>query len=196
MAILHIITNLDQQLFLWLNTHAHTPWLDVFFVILTNKHNWLGPGIIALVVLIVYEKERSLVFLFMLLFAVVISDQVSSGMLKPWVGRLRPCKTLEGFRLLIPCGGWWSFPSAHAANAAAMATLLGWRYPSGKWVWVLVALLIGYSRIYVGVHYPLDVLGGWVLGILSALAVIKGTMFLQNRFSGVLPQKSPTKPEG
>ncbi len=173
MDIFLTLLQLDQQWFLWLNTHGHTPWLDVFFVTLTTKENWVIPLFVVAAIFFYRRRKEALWIMLLLIVGVVLADQISSGVLKPWVGRLRPCKTLEGFRLLIPCGGRWSFPSSHAANAAAVATVLWWYAPRWRWVWGVLAILIGYSRIYVGVHYPLDVLAGWGVGILAGWVAIR-----------------------
>ena len=173
MDILPTLFNLDQQLFFWVNTRLHNSWLDTLFVILTTKENWLLPSIVLLGLFLYRRKKEALWVIVFLAIGVVLADQLSSGVLKPWIGRLRPCKTLEGFRLLVPCGGRWSFPSSHAANAAAVATFLWWYVPRWKVLWGILALLIGYSRIYVGVHYPLDVLAGWFVGVISGWVAIQ-----------------------
>ena len=79
---------------------------------------------------------------------------------------------VEGTRLLISQVGSRSFPSSHAANWGSMAFLFSWIFPRGKWIYITLAFLVGYSRIYVGVHYPLDVLGGFILGVLCAVLVL------------------------
>ncbi len=172
MEILHPLLQIDQQLFLWLNTHVHTPWLDTFFVVLTTKENWVLPLLIVAGIFGFRRRQEAFWIMVVLIMGVAMADQLSSGILKPWVERLRPCKTLEGFRLLIPCGGRWSFPSSHAANAAAVATVLWWYAPRWCVGWAILAGLIGYSRIYVGVHYPFDVLGGWMVGGIAGIVTI------------------------
>jgi undecaprenyl-diphosphatase len=84
------------------------------------------------------------------------------------VGRLRPCNALdaEHCRLLVGASSAKSFPSAHAANSFAMATVASWGYRKLAPLFFLVAAIVAYSRIYVGLHYPLDALGGAALGIL------------------------------
>jgi len=110
-----------------------------------------------MVFLAVHEKRQAPRLFLMLLLAIILADQ-------------------------LPCGGRWSFPSAHAANAAAVAVVLtGW-YPRWRIAFGVLAFLIGYSRIYVGVHYPLDVLGGWALGILCGIVVLQGTQWVRKRF--------------
>ncbi len=181
MDVLNTLLLWDKHLFLWLNTQCHSPFLDSLFVFITTKNNWVIPGSIALLLLVIKQKKRSAGVILLLLIGILISDQISSGVLKPLVGRWRPCKTLEGFRLLVACGGRWSFPSSHAANAAVVATILSWQFPRWRWIWVLVAGLIGFSRIYVGVHYPLDVIAGWILGGLIGIIVVQISMALQRK---------------
>ena len=188
MTVIHTLLSLDQQLFLWLNTHWHSTFWDTFFVFLTTKQNWLVPGVILMLLLAVFEKKQAPYLLLTLVLAVILADQLSSGVLKPLVGRLRPCKVLEGFRLLVPCGGRWSFPSAHAANAAAVAVVLAGWYPRWRIAFGVLAFLVGYSRIYVGVHYPLDVLGGWALGIVCGIVVLQGTQWARERFLNTAPK--------
>jgi undecaprenyl-diphosphatase len=97
-------------------------------------------------------------------------------MLKDAVGRIRPCEALDGVRLLVGCGGSPSMPSNHAANSFALAVPLFMSARSRlKYLFVLIAALVAYSRVYVGVHYPSDVLAGALLGAFIGSAV---TMFM------------------
>ena len=122
----------------------------------------------ALLAAIFGGKYGRITFLFLIL-AVILTDQFSSQLVKPLVGRLRPCKNLDWVHVLINCSSGKSFPSSHAANAFGQAIIWVWRYPKYKWFFILSAAAIAFSRIAVGVHYPFDVLTGMVLGILCAL---------------------------
>lgn len=97
--------------------------------------------------------------------AVLVADFLASSLLKPWLHRPRPPFTLPDVRLLVQVGPSFSFPSSHAVNTAAVATALSRAY---GW-WALPALafaaVVAYSRVYVGVHYPVDVLAGAALGV-------------------------------
>ena len=111
-----------------------------------------------------------------------ISDQITGGWLKPHFARLRPCANpalASIVHIIVPCGGIYSFPSSHAANHFSIgifsAVTMGKTY---KWVWptaILWAILVSYAQVYVGVHYPLDVTVGGMIGILTG--VFTGTFF-------------------
>jgi undecaprenyl-diphosphatase len=98
---------------------------------------------------------------------VILSDTLGADLLKPLFGRLRPCHPdalAAGARCLDGTKSSFSFPSAHAMNIFAQAILLARLYPAGGIFFYLFAALIGLSRIYIGVHYPLDVIGGAAAG--------------------------------
>ena len=168
------LNRLDTELFLWLNGQ-YTPWLDPIMVWITERNSWL-PFYALLIGWIVYSyRKQTLSMLVIIAAAVAIGDQLTSSVLKPLTLRLRPCHVPALQKLIHPvleCGGLYSFASSHAATTFALATslwlLTGQRYPWTKWVF-LWALVISYSRIYVGAHYPLDVLAGIGIGVLSAV---------------------------
>ncbi len=96
--------------------------------------------------------------------ALLFSDQLNSHLLKPFFSRVRPCHTLSGVHLLVGCSKSYSLPSSHAANCFSMATLFYLEYKRVALPAIVIALLVSYSRVYVGVHYPLDVLIGALVG--------------------------------
>jgi undecaprenyl-diphosphatase len=112
----------------------------------------------------------------------VLGDFIGAQV-KILVERVRPCRVLETVQQLTTCGGTFSFPSNHALNTAALAAFAQVLYPQFGWVLWPVVGLAGISRIYVGAHYPSDVLGGWVLGGLlgASLGLLTKRVLKTNR---------------
>jgi undecaprenyl-diphosphatase len=161
--------NLDTALFRWINIDLGWEALAPFMRTMSNPRMFI-PVILALVVWMVWKGGwRGRATVLALIVLITASDQLASHVLKPLVHRPRPCRVeagIEGVKTHgARCSGRGSFPSSHAVNIAAAAFLLSRRYRRARWAAALVAFLVGYSRIYLGVHYPLDVLGGWLLGM-------------------------------
>jgi undecaprenyl-diphosphatase len=164
---------LDQWLFLRINSVWTAPWLDSLFLWLTAPPARVPLFLGLWILLLTLGGKKGRVAGVSLILVILVSDQLSSGLLKPWVGRVRPCFDLASVRLLIPGQPHSpSFPSGHATNMAAVAVTLYGVNPILGGIGTLVAALVGYSRVYVGVHYPSDVLGGWILGTGVGLAGI------------------------
>ena len=170
------MVGIDQQLFLWLNG-LHADWLDPVMVAITGMWLWIPLYGVLLYMLIKSHGKR--VWWILLAVAVVIlcSDQLSAHVCKPLFHRLRPCfnPELEGLVHLpkgLP-GGRYGFVSSHAANTFAVASFLtAVLRKHYRWIgWMLYgwAFLSSYSRIYVGVHYPGDIIAGAALGVLIGL---------------------------
>jgi undecaprenyl-diphosphatase len=170
--LLDLLQHCDAVLFQFLNHLIANPIWDAVMVAVTTQKYWAAPLLLVCILLVGKGGRRGRIALVLALLAVGASDWISARVIKPGVGRLRPCYTLENVRLLIPCGGKHSFPSSHAANSMAVAITLAYffrRYSA--WLFA-VAFLVGYSRIVVGVHYPGDMLGGFVCGGLCAAVVL------------------------
>ena len=165
---------LDSDLFLLLNARLHHPILDAVMPAITGQENWYPILGVMVVALLIWGGKRGRMAVVMLVIAVALADQLSCGLLKPLVGRVRPCNVFaeDQFRLLIGCSKAFSFPSAHAANSFAMATVMRWRFPKLAPVFYVIAAAVAYSRVYVGVHYPLDTVAGAALGIGCGVAAI------------------------
>lgn len=160
----------DAELFELLNRSLTHPWLDRILPLVTSSATWRVPVAAAALLTALFGSPRTRRTLLGLALCVALADVVSSRICKPLVGRLRPSFVLPEVRLLIGPKGSFSFPSSHAANLAAATWFLHRtvRRRSLTAGMLLVLVGISYSRIYVGVHYPSDILGGACLGLLVA----------------------------
>lgn len=158
--------------------------------ITTNNH-WILVYILVVISLLWKGGKKGKICVLMLFIIITLSDQISSSLIKEAVGRIRPCHVLSDINLLVPCGGGKSFPSSHAVNNFAAALTLSHFYREYKWVFFSIAAFIAFSRVYVGVHYPLDIISGAVLGLLISFCIILLYTRLSNRikfFQVQLPQ--------
>ena len=162
----------DADLFRFIN-EGHQPWLDGHMEIISGKLTWIP--LYGLLIYFLYRQYKSKFWkaLLFLVSSVVFADQFSSSLLKPLFKRLRPCH-VEAFQSWIHlpagCGGMFGFCSSHAANAFAVAVgfYLLTRNKIAGIALILWASLISYSRIYLGAHYPLDVIVGAFVGGIGA----------------------------
>jgi undecaprenyl-diphosphatase len=165
----------DEHLFHLLNQAWLHPILDRLLPFITDAQNFILPFIIAAIIIGLVGRVRGLRFLVLAVISVVVADAISTHLVKYEFSRARPCIALADVRLLVGCTKSPSFPSNHAVNASALATLAALYLPRFGLPAMALAVLVVYSRVYVGVHYPLDVLVGSVLGIVVAL-VFSGVM--------------------
>jgi len=162
--MIEFLYGIDLALFRFGNEALATVLGDIFFPFITEVKNFYIIYAVTLIALMVFGKKRGVLTVAMLLLTITVTDQISSFVVKPLVGRIRPCHTLEDVRLLVGCGSGKSFPSSHAANNFALAVLVSHFYPIARPWLLLWAVLVSYSRVYVGVHYFSDLLGGALLG--------------------------------
>ncbi|HVN59046.1 MAG TPA: phosphatase PAP2 family protein [Bacteroidales bacterium] len=164
----------DQQLFLWLNA-IHSPFFDRVMTVISYPPTWI-PLYLALIVVLVRQLGRKMyIMILTIALMITVSDQ-GSVIIKNIVRRPRPCyeNALDGKVHIVngKCGGRFGFLSSHAANSFAVA-LLSLLLIRKKWFTVSIitwAIIVGYSRIYLGVHYPGDVFCGSLFGALAGWA--------------------------
>lgn len=158
----------DRVFFGLINGVWTHPSLDAILPVLTDiqKVPWFIYGVapIGLGVWLYKGRKNALRVLVVAAIAIGVCDLLAYRVIKPWAARPRPEYAGIGARVLTPSGGKLSFPSNHATNAGAAASVLSVAYPAAGFVFWSVAGLIAYSRVYCGQHYPFDVLAGLILG--------------------------------
>ncbi|MBI5009277.1 MAG: phosphatase PAP2 family protein [Bacteroidia bacterium] len=173
-----MLVRLDQQLFLYLNSMNSPFWDEVMYAI-SGKLIWIPLYLAIFIFLgIRYKSKFFVIFLFIIL-GITVADQTSVHLFKNVFQRLRPCHepALEGLVHLVKgeCGGLYGFVSSHATNSFYVA-LFSLLFIRKRWFTVMIiawALVVGYSRIYLGVHYPGDVLFGSMLGALIGWGIYR-----------------------
>lgn len=172
----------DRWLFTQINHYQSNPLFDNIMPFARNAYLWT-PVYLFLLVLIPINFKKGWWWCLVFLCTVSLCDMTSSNLFKEVFHRLRPCSDPDFFqnvRLVVDrCGGNYSFTSNHAANHFGMATFIfvTLRFNFKNWVWLawLWAALIGYAQVYVGVHYPFDILGGAAIGF--GFGWLLGTFF-------------------
>ncbi|WP_456439595.1 phosphatase PAP2 family protein [Psychroserpens sp.] len=188
--MLEELVKLDTELFVYLNGLGTESW-DGFWMFYTTKFNWI-PFYGLLLFLMYKHINNTKVFLFMLLVIVLMitfTDQITNLFKKVLVMRLRPCYNpeIDDIIRLVKrsCGGKFGYFSGHASNSMAVAVFTGlmlrYKYKYSLYILIVWAIGMGYSRIYVGVHYPLDVLSGMLFGAFSGFLFYRFFKYLQFR---------------
>ncbi|MDI6766294.1 MAG: phosphatase PAP2 family protein [Bacteroidota bacterium] len=179
--MVEFLYSIDKAIFYFCNQTLSNSVFDVLMPAITDwNKSWIGIGFFGLFWIFLFWKggKRGRTAALLLIPLILLSDQVSSNILKNIFVRPRPCHILDGvmvvenIRLLVSCGPGFSFPSSHAANNFAFAFLMSFFYRKWTWVFIFYASIMGFSRISVGVHYPSDVLGGAALGAVYAFLII------------------------
>jgi len=173
MHIIDLIKGMDTHLFLIING-LHSSFFDNFMWLVSAKLSWIPLYLSVLYLLIRTFKKNAVWIILSVVLCIVISDQVASGLLKELVKRLRPSH-VDSLKSVIHLvkgyeGGLYGFASSHASNSVGLAVITSLILRNRLYTLSILGwtLLVSYSRIYLGVHYPLDILGGITIGVLSA----------------------------
>jgi membrane-associated phospholipid phosphatase len=182
-GFLNKLEQLDQWLFIKLNSGLANPFFDDLMPFMRNGINWAPLYLFLAVFAVLNFKRKGGWWILFFVATVALTDMIGNNVFKQNFGRDRPCADLdfsEHVRLLINCVGKGnSFISNHAANHFGMAMFffITFRPVLKKWVWIgfLWAALIAFAQVYVGIHYPSDVFAGALLGLLAG--TITGKLF-------------------
>ncbi|HWK03097.1 MAG TPA: phosphatase PAP2 family protein [Puia sp.] len=207
MTLLKWLDHIDKILFVLISHDTDHSILDKVMPVLRDPITWIPFYVFMLYYAIRKRKSQAWAFILLSVLTVAITDSLTAQVLKPLFGRLRPCYDPElssVIRGLVDCGGLYSMPSNHAANHFGLAAF--WYFSikkiSGKkwkglWVW---AAAICYAQIYVGKHFPFDILAGALTGFLTGLGMSRLFEFWESRQGNrssaftLLFKKSPEKP--
>lgn len=179
---MNTLINIDHAIFHFINDSIANPILNWIMPIVTNENNIAIPLLLFWLWLLFYKGKRGKIAAVLLLLTVILTDAIAAQIIKPWIGRIRPSHAmLDNINLLVSRGGKYGFVSNHAANTMAAATIIGYFYKKWKSVVITISIIVGFSRVYVGVHYPFDVIGGWLFGYALAWVILSIWVILKIR---------------
>ena len=180
MSLIEPFKTLDFKLLIILNQKISNSLFDLIMPIITNEDYWGIPILCLIIYLLFFGQKKGKIVLFLLIISLGINDYVCASIIKPTIARLRPShEFLEYINLLVPKGGKWSMPSNHASNMFVLATIISTFYSKTKAGIFLIAILVSFSRVYVGVHYPMDVIVGTLIGTTIAIIIISLWSYLK-----------------
>jgi len=188
--MLDLILEYDHKVFLWLNNLGNESF-DWFWMLMTNKVFNFFVYSIALIYLLKKIKIKSLISMILFLSILILISDQTSNLFKNFFERLRPChdeQIFNSMRLVKDsCGGLYSFFSAHASNSFALASFFFFVYykiiQRKIILFFILASLVSYSRVYIGVHYPLDIITGSIFGFVSGFILFKFWIFSLKRIN-------------
>ena len=193
MTLLDVIAQIDGNLLIGIQHTLNADWLTVAMKCITSLGNGGLVSIALCLVLMMYKKTRKLGIV--CAASVALTFICSTGILKPLVDRARPWEVIDGIKMLIPDPGDSSFPSGHASNTMSMALALWLNTRDGRllkdidyvklhrWSYlaIVLALLVGLSRVYLGMHFPSDVIGGMLVALICNIIIYKIYIQLESK---------------
>jgi len=165
------LVSLDQEVFLAINQGLSNVFFDWLMPVLRNPYSWAPLYLFIIIFCIRNYRNKGVIIVLFVLITFGLADAISSSVIKKSVKRIRPCNDIEfkeEVAVRVRCGSGYSFTSSHATNHFAISVVLimiffkRWRHI--LWLALLWAFIVSFAQVYVGVHYPLDILGGALLG--------------------------------
>ena len=176
------LNTLDRNIFNWVNQSLSNRMFDIVMPFITNQNNWFLPIILLILYLLIMGGKRGRIALTILIITLILTDYISAFILKPYFARIRPSHELGDYiNILVSKGGKWSMPSNHASNIVALTVILSYFYKKIKMPLYTLAITISFSRVYVGVHYPGDVIIGGLFGYGTAWMLLTFWVILKMR---------------
>ncbi len=163
-----VIVRFDVWLLHIINGTLSAVWLDPFMRFVTEKFNFTGAIVAAMVLVLILGRRKDRFGLLVLVLTVLVADLIGNQF-KHLIMRVRPCNVLDNVRLVVGCSSSFSLPSGHATNIFGAMVFLSMRYRRFMPLFLAIAFVVAYSRVYVGVHYPIDITVGAMLGTIVAI---------------------------
>ena len=187
--MLDFFYNIDVSTFYFINRTLSAPFFDRFFTFITEINHWYIAYVILWFIAFFKGGRTGKIAAVGSIILITASDQLSSSLLKNLFARIRPCNALTNVNILVVCTGSYSFPSSHAVNNFAIALFFSRLFPKLKWILYTTAFLVAFSRPYVGVHYPSDIIAGAIIGLFIGYIFSIAALRIDDYFKTVKPYK-------
>jgi undecaprenyl-diphosphatase len=175
--------SIDIAIFYLFNHTFSTGFLDKFFSLITDVGNWYIAYLILAGIAFFKGGAKGKIAVIGLILLITFTDQTNHKILKEIFERLRPCNAFANVLTPVGCRGSFSFPSNHAVNNFAAAAFLTPLFPKFKWIFIVTASLLAISRVYLGLHYPSDILGGAIIGSFIGYLFSVAALKIDTRFT-------------
>ncbi|EQB63087.1 MAG: Phosphoesterase PA-phosphatase related protein [candidate division Zixibacteria bacterium RBG-1] len=192
--IRELLYSWDKAVFHWINSDWQNSVFDFVMPIVTNFSYWKFPIFVILLALFIWGGKKGRWAVILGVVAVGLADLSSHLILKTIFERVRPCSDLPNVHLLLynNCPTTYSFPSNHAVNCFSAAMMVSFFYKKTGIFLFLIAILVAISRVYVGVHYPFDTVGGAIWGVLGAsLILVSANKIFKGKIQAVRRKEQP-----